>query len=95
MNLFKKLWSTAKDSLKENAREKTIKAEYNTYIAQKKEAIAKQDVEIEKAITTDGYSFKSIVEKFEKIKFLEDEINLAKETYDHIFKDAENSTNKK
>lgn len=85
MNLFKTLWSKAKDALKESSRESFLKAQYKTYIAKKEEEIVRYENAINNQITNESYAFSEICELFQELKVTKEELNLAKETYEYIF----------
>lgn len=64
MNLFKTLWSKAKDALKESSRESSLKAQYKTYIAKKEEEIVGYENAINSRITNESYAFLKFVKYF-------------------------------
>lgn len=85
MNLFKTLWSKAKDALKESSRESSLKAQYRTYIAKKEEEIVGYENAINSRITNESYAFSGICEVFQDLEAAKEELNLAKKTYEYIF----------
>lgn len=85
MNLFKTLWSKAKDALKESSRESSLKAQYKTYIAKKEEEIVGYENAINSRITNESYAFSEICEVFQDLEAAKEELNLAKKTYEYIF----------
>lgn len=85
MNLFKTLWSKAKDALKESARESSLKAQYKTYIAKKEENLTTSENSLQEKILSNSWSFEELMNDYEDIKLYKEEIELAKEAYEYIF----------
>lgn len=85
MNLFKKIYTAISDRVKEVNREKQIKASYKIYIAQLEEELLGLEANLETKVKEEGYSFEKIVEIYQDILFKEDDIDVAKETYEHLF----------
>lgn len=92
MNLFKTLWLKAKDALKENARELSLKAQYKTYIAKKEENLIISENSLQEKILSNSWSFADLAHDYEDIKLYKEEIELAKEIYEYIFTEKKEET---
>lgn len=85
MNLFKKLFSAAKDALKEASRERQLKASHKKYKATLEESLIRLESSLEEKILDPNYSFEIIISDYEDIEIKKDDLKLADRLYDYIF----------
>lgn len=85
MNLFKKLYSAAKDAMVELAREKKLKASYKSYLARIEEEIVNLESVIEARIQNTGWTFAQIADTFEDLEIKKEDLKLARQCYEYIF----------
>lgn len=91
MNIFKKALETIKNGIDAGLREAQLKAGYNAYVTAREKEIADYEVSILEKISDSAYSFNTIKDIYESILLKKEEIELANEALDYIFKDVKKS----
>ena len=88
MTLFKKIYTTISDAVKELNQELRIKASYKTCLSLLEETLLKREQEFEKKLKYETITFDSIKDSYIDIVEIKEEIKLVKEAYEYIFSET-------
>lgn len=88
MTLFKKIYTTISDAVKELNQELRIKASYKTCLSLLEETLLKREQEFEKKLKYETITFDSIKDSYIDIVETKEEIKLVKEAYEYIFSET-------
>ena len=88
MTLFKKIYTTISDAVKELNQELRIKASYKTSLSLLEETLLKREQEFENKLKSENITFDSIKNSYIDIAETKEEIKLVKEAYEYIFSET-------
>lgn len=96
MNIFEKAFTNIEEAAKKEInkfkRERQLKAQHKTFIAQKEEKLIELEAALEDRVTLGGWSFEELVETYENIEILKEEIEFANKTFYYVFKESDKKT---
>lgn len=88
MTLFKKIYTTISDTVKELNQELRIKASYKTCLSSLEEILLNREQEFENKLKSENITFDSIKNSYINIVEIKEEIKLVKEAYEYIFSET-------